>query len=101
MNDFGIHNYLQPQCKYVIEKTINDFEDNSLDYQIKFFNEHKIIISPHGAQLCSIPFSQDNSLIIECAHDEWHPYVYFPGLSYTSNKYHAMICDDHSVFPEW
>jgi hypothetical protein len=29
MNDFGIHNYLQPQCKSVIEKTINDFEKNN------------------------------------------------------------------------
>ena len=77
------------------------FEDKSFDYQINFFNKHNIIISPHGAQLCSIPFSQDDSLIIECVHEEWHPYYYFPGLSNTSNKYHAMICDNHSVFPEW
>lgn len=82
-----------------IEVDITYFEDKSFDYQIKFFNKHKIIISPHGAQLCSIPFSQDDSLIIECAHEAWHPYEYFPGLSYTSNKYHIMVCDNHSFFP--
>jgi hypothetical protein len=89
------------KSNFNIDVDITYFEDKSFEYQIKFFNEHKIIISPHGAQLCSIPFSQDNSLIIECVHDEWHPYYYFPGLSYTSNKYHVMICDDHSVFPKW
>ena len=84
-----------------IEVDITYFEDKSFDYQIKFFNEHKIIISPHGAQLCSIPFAQEKSLIIECVHEEWHPYDYFPGLSNTSNMYHVMICDDHSFFPTW
>lgn len=84
-----------------IEVDITYFEDKSFDYQIKFFNEHKIIISPHGAQLCSTPFAQEKSLIIECVHEEWHPYNYFPGLSNTSNMYHVMICDDHSFFPTW
>lgn len=85
--------------KFNIPVSVTFFEDKSFEYQIKFFNDHKIIISPHGAQLCSIPFTQDNSLIIECVHEEWHPYEYFTGLSMTSNKYHYMICDDHSVFP--
>ena len=80
---------------------ITYFEGKSFDYQIKFFNDHKIIISPHGAQLCSIPFSHKGSLIIECCHEEWHPYIYFPGLSQSSNMYHVMICDNHSVFPTW
>ena len=86
--------------KFNIPVSVTFFEDKSFEYQIKFFNDHKIIISPHGAQLCSIPFAQDNSLIIECVHEEWHPYEYFTGLSMTSNKYHYMICDDHSVFPK-
>tara|TARA_Y100000389_G_scaffold194074_1_gene223620 strand:- start:198 stop:1088 length:891 start_codon:yes stop_codon:yes gene_type:complete len=85
--------------KFGIPVDITFFEDKSFEYQTEFFNDHKIIISPHGAQLSSIPFSQDDSLIIECAHEEWHPYHYFPGLSVTSNKYHYMICDDHTVFP--
>ena len=74
------------------------FEDKSFDYQINFFNKHDIIISPHGAQLCSIPFAPNDALIIECVSEEWHPYSYFPGLSYTSNKYHVMLCDMHEVF---
>lgn len=85
--------------KFNISVDIAFFEDKSFTYQTEFFNDHKIIISPHGAQLCSIPFTQDDSLIIECAHEEWHPYEYFTGLSVTSNKYHYMICDDHSAFP--
>ena len=87
--------------KFSIAVDITLFEDKPFEYQTEFFNDHKIIISPHGAQLCSIPFTQDDSLIIECAHEEWHPYDYFPGLSVTSNKYHYMICDDHTVFPTW
>lgn len=87
--------------KFNVSVDIAFFEDKTFTYQTKFFNEHKIIISSHGAQLCSIPFAQDDSLIIECVHEEWHPYDYFPGLSFTSNKYHYMICDDHSVFPKW
>lgn len=85
--------------KFNLNVDVTYFEDKSFDYQINFFNQHKIIISPHGAQLCSIPFLQDEGLIIECVHEEWHPYDYFPGLSNTSNKYHAMICDNHSFFP--
>ena len=85
--------------RFGLEVNVTCFEDKSFDYQIEFFNKHNIIISPHGAQLCSAPFAQDDSLIIECVHEEWHPYHYFPGLSYSSNKYHAMICDDHSVYP--
>lgn len=86
--------------QFNIEVEITYFEDKSFEYQIKFFNEHDIIISPHGAQLCSTPFLKENGLIIECVHEEWHPYYYFPGLSNTSNKYHAVICDDHSCFPQ-
>lgn len=85
--------------KFNLEVESTYFEDKPFKYQISFFNKHNIIITPHGAQLCSTPFSQDDTLIIECVHEEWHPYFYFPGLSYTSNKYHAMICNDHSVFP--
>ena len=87
--------------KFKIKVDIIHFEDKSFDYQINFFHEHKIIISPHGAQICSIPFAPKNALIIECVHEEWHPYDYFPGLSHACNKYHIMLCDNHTVFPQW
>lgn len=73
------------------------FEDKSLLEQARFFKEHRIIISPHGAQLCSIPFAPDGACIIECCHDEWHPMFYFPGLSSSSGKVHVMLCDDISI----
>lgn len=91
----------QIEEQFKIKVDVTEFEDKSFEYQINFFNEHKIIISPHGAQLCSIPFAQDDSLIIECVHEEWHPYYYFPGLSHSSNKIHVMICDEHTNFPHW
>ena len=77
------------------------FENISFEEQISFFENHNIIISPHGAQLVSIPFAPKEALIIECCHEEYHPYYYFPGLSYSSNKNHVMLCDDHTVFPKW
>lgn len=99
LNDKQLCNKIKKKFNVTVDVTF--FEDKTFAYQTQFFNEHKIIISPHGAQLCSIPFAQDDSLIIECVHEEWHPYPYFPGLSITSNKHHYMICDDHSVFPKW
>ena len=65
------------------------FEDKSFLEQARFFREHQIIVSPHGAQLCSIPLAPDNACIIECCHDEWHPTFYFPGLSFFSGKVHV------------
>lgn len=80
---------------------ITYFENKSFREQISFFNNHDIIISPHGAQLCSIPFLPKDGLIIECCSEEWHPYDYFPGLSMDSSKIHVMICNDHSEFPKY
>jgi len=61
--------------KFNIKVDVIYFEDKSFNYQIKFFKNHDIIISPYGAQLCSIPFAKDRSLIIECIHNGWHPYT--------------------------
>jgi hypothetical protein len=77
------------------------FEDESFDNQISIFKNNNIIIAPHGAALTNIPFSPDNAIIIECCHDEWHPYYYFPGLSFSTNKFHAILCNTPSVFPAW
>jgi len=87
--------------KFGINVCVTDFEDKTFEEQINFFYNHDIIISPHGAQLCSIPFLPDNGLVIECVHEEWHPYYFFSGLSFTSRNYHAVICDNHDVFPKW
>jgi hypothetical protein len=86
--------------KFNVKVDVTYFEDTTFNYQINFFYDHNIIISAHGAALTSIPFMSDNSLLIECASDEFHPYSFFPGLSLTSNNYHVMICNDHSGFPK-
>lgn len=99
INDKELLNEIK--INFNIELDIEYFEEKSFKDQINFFKDHNVIISPHGAQLVSIPFSPNNSLIIEYCHEEHHPYYYFPGLSYSSNKYHVMICDNHSVFPSW
>jgi len=87
--------------RFDVQVDVIYFENISFEQQISFFENHNIIISPHGAQLVSIPFAPKEALIIECCHEEYHPYYYFPGLSYSSNKNHVMLCDDHSVFPNW
>ena len=98
VNHSDIENEIYKQFKIKVSSTY--FEDKDFDYQINFMNQHNIILSPHGAQLCSIPFLQDNSLVIEFVHDEWHPYSYFGGLSNTSDIYHAVI-GNHKDFPNW
>jgi hypothetical protein len=92
--------YFQLKKEFKTQINLTSFENKSFDYQINFFNENRVIISPHGAELCSIPFMRENSLVVECAHNEWHPYDYFPGLSCTTHKCHAMLVDDHSCFPK-
>lgn len=98
-NEEEICNKIKERFNVVVD--VIYFENISFEEQISFFQNHNIIISPHGAQLVSIPFSPNDALIIECCHEEYHPYYYFPGLSYSSNKNHIMLCDDHSVFPNW
>ena len=84
-----------------LEYTIEYFENIDFNKQIEAFKKHNIIIAPHGAALTNTPFSPDNAIIIECCHDEWHPYYYFPGLSISCIKHHALICNTPSVFPQW
>jgi len=94
-----IINYLKINFNYDINVTY--FNDKDFEYQINFFYDHKIIISCHGAELCSIPFAKNNSLIIECCSNFWHPYYYFPGLSLTSGKTHVMTGFNNNNFPKF
>lgn len=87
--------------KYNIYPNTAFFEDLSFYNQLTFFRSHNIIIAPHGAALVNIPFLPNNALIIEYCHDEWHPYYYFPGLSYSCGNYHAMVCNTPACFPSW
>lgn len=84
--------------KFGMQVNVTYFENTSFSYQIEFFRNNQILINAHGAHLASIPFAPDNALIIECC-SNWHPYQYFPGLSYTSKKYHVVIRDNHDDFP--
>lgn len=87
--------------KFSTHVDLINFENINFETQAQFFNEHDIIITPHGGQLVSTPFCPNGALIIECVHEEWHPYYYFPGLSHTCDKFHAMVCDNHDCFPTW
>tara|TARA_B100001287_G_scaffold276859_1_gene290219 strand:+ start:3305 stop:4213 length:909 start_codon:yes stop_codon:yes gene_type:complete len=89
------------QTNYNIKPDIAFFEKENFYNQLKFFRSHNIIIAPHGAALANIPFLPNNALIIEYCHDEWHPYYYFPGLSYSCGNYHALVCNNPAVFPSW
>ncbi len=85
--------------EFGLEVETTTFDNRSFMEQITFFNNHNIIISAHGAELCSIPFSPDNALIIECCSKGWSPYYYFSGLSFTSRKIHVVLSDNNDIFP--
>ena len=99
LNEEEMCNKIKERFNVVVD--VIYFENISFEEQTSFFENHNVIISPHGAQLVSIPFAPNDALIVECCHEEYHPYYYFPGLSYSSNKNHIMLCDDHTVFPKW
>ena len=75
------------------------FENYSFEEQIKWFNNHNVIISPQGAQIVSIPFTKEKSLIIECCAKTAHPYYYHSAQSYENKNIHFLLCDNHDDFP--
>jgi len=74
-----------------------NFDDKTFQYQARFFREHDIIISPHGAQLASIPFMGDNGLVIEISSKEYYVDYYFRDLAVLSGKSHLFMCSSHSA----
>lgn len=97
VNEAEIIRSIQSEFNMPVEVT--RFEEASFDDQINFFRAHKILISPHGAQLMSIPFAPDDALIVECC-EAWCPSSSFPGLSFSTKKYHVVIKEDVSTWPE-
>jgi hypothetical protein len=71
------------------------FNHLTFEQQILFCNQHDVIISSHGAQLCSIPFMSDYSLIIELCNKEYYLPNYFGSLALNSGKSYALVCKTH------
>ena len=71
------------------------FDDKSFNQQINFCNSHDIIISPHGAQICSIPFMPDYGIVIEICNEEYYLPTYFKQLALQSGKGHLLYCRTH------
>ena len=92
----GMQSYHFPLIEIQLEQRLE-----GLCEQMKTVKSAKFIIAPHGAALANIPFLPNNALIIECCHDEWHPYYYFPGLSHSCGNFHALVCNNPAVFPAW
>jgi hypothetical protein len=71
------------------------FDDYSFEEQAAFCNAHNVLISSHGAQLCSIPFMPDYSLVVELFHPYYYVDHFYPKLSRTSGKSHYLSCSTH------
>lgn len=67
-----------------------------LDKQARFFRDSDIVITPHGAQLASIPFMADFGLLVEVLHPWAWDDGYFYGLTQPANIHHARVTD-HSI----
>ena len=78
-----------------IDTQIVNFDNFSFNEQINFCYNHDIIISPHGAQLASIPFMPDYSLVIEVTHKDYYIDYYFKKLAINSGKSHMLACETH------
>jgi hypothetical protein len=71
------------------------FDTFTFAEQTAFCNAHDIVISPHGAQLCSIPFMPERSLVVEVCHPDYYIDWYFSSLSAACGKSHFLACSTH------
>ena len=78
-----------------IEVEETTFDNLSFSEQVYFCDSHDIIISPHGAQICSIPFMPDYGLLVEICHRDYYRPSYFRELALRSGKSYMIICDTH------
>lgn len=71
------------------------FDEFSFMDQVDFFNNHDIILSGHGAQLCSIPFLPDFGYMLELSHKDYYRPSYYGQLARNSGKNVISICSTH------
>jgi Glycosyltransferase 61 len=71
--------------------TIEYFSNKTFLQQVEFFNNHDIILSPHGAQLTGIPFMPTCGIIIELFPKGYYLPQFFGSLAYSSNIQHAFF----------
>ena len=68
--------------------------ETPFEAQVAFFRDNDVVISPHGAQMVSVPFMEDFGLLVEVVHP-WHwAGDYFHGLTLPARVHHARITDD-------
>jgi lipopolysaccharide biosynthesis glycosyltransferase len=81
--------------RFGFEVNIANFDGLDFTEQITFFNSHDIILSPHGAQLCSIPFLPDHGYVVEFSRKEYYRPDYFGELASHSGKNFISACSTH------
>jgi Glycosyltransferase 61 len=68
---------------------IVSFDGWSFAEQVVFMNSVDVLISPHGAQLTSIPFLPNCASILELFPQGYHPPYYFGSLAVASGVTHS------------
>jgi hypothetical protein len=83
---------------FVNRVDVSEFtSDHTFEYQTRFFRDHDVVISPHGAQLAWSPFMVERGLIIELQRtDTGRPPSYFSSLSAESQQSHVLVLDRKS-----
>ena len=93
LNSSDVVKRIKAKTGIIVDET--NFDDKSFDEQIQFCNDHDIIISPHGAQMCSIPFMPDYGVVVEICHELYYLDWYFKPLALQSGKGHLFYCKTH------
>ena len=93
LNDLDLKKSIKEN--FNIDTQLVNFDNFSFNQQINFCYNHDIIISPHGAQLASVPFMPDYSLVIEITHKDYYLDYYFKKLAINSGKSHMLECETH------
>ena len=67
------------------------FERTSFEYQINVMSQTDILVSPHGAQLTSIPFLSPCAAVLEIFPTGYYIPTYFGSLAAVSGVQHAYL----------
>jgi hypothetical protein len=82
-------------ARFSTQVDVCTFDEFTFREQAAFCNAHNVMVSSHGSQLCSIPFTPDYSLVVELCHPDYYVDHYFTRLADSSGKSHYMSCSTH------
>jgi len=80
--------------QFGVTPTYIDFIDATFREQVKFFNNHDIVLAAHGAELGSLPFMADNNYCIEYCQDQYYM-QYYTDMAKQCDANYSLCCSTH------